>query len=468
MTENVTFLPRQDGLLRRMIELLALTDKKGAGHGSLPGEPVSTSRGNEMRVNLFRKSRDRGLCATGILMASVALAVPSAGFAQDSAQIEELQQQIEELRQQLEQLREQQTETDRKAEQAATEAKKAGDTAEAFTTSGNDKVKLSISGQVDRGVLVTDDGENTDAFFVDNGNSSTRIRLIGEARPVDEVKVGTNIEVQFQSNSSTAVNQRDERNVGPNSFTERKLELYVDHARYGRLWLGQGDTASNGTSEVDLSGTSLIGYSSVSDMAGGILYRDNGELSTISVGDAFSNLDGLSRDDRIRYDTPSFAGFKLSGSLVADERADVALRYSREFGGTEVAAAAAFSRKPDDFDRVNGSASILLANGISVTAAAGTEDVDARDDDGMFYYGKLGYQSQFFSIGNTALGIDYQYGEDIGADGDETNSFGVFAVQNIDDLATEFYLGYRYYDLDRDNTDLDAINAVLTGARVKF
>ncbi|MCB1832417.1 MAG: porin, partial [Geminicoccaceae bacterium] len=227
-------------------------------------------------------------------------------------------------------------------------------------------------------------------------------------------------------------------------------------------------TASNGTSEVDLSGTSLIGYSSVSDMAGGILYRDDGELSTISVGDAFSNLDGLSRDDRIRYDTPSFAGFKLSGSLVADERADVALRYSREFGGTEVAAAAAFSRKPDDFDRVNGSASILLANGISVTAAAGTEDVDARDDDGMFYYGKLGYQSQFFSVGNTALGIDYQYGEDIGADGDETSSFGVFAVQNIDDLATEFYLGYRYYDLDRDNTDLDAINAVLTGARVKF
>jgi len=42
--------------------------------------------------------------------------------------------------------------------------------------------------------------------------------------------------------------------AGPNNFTERKLEIYFDSKRLGRLWLGQGDTASNGTSEVDLSG----------------------------------------------------------------------------------------------------------------------------------------------------------------------------------------------------------------------
>jgi len=40
--------------------------------------------------------------------------------------------------------------------------------------------------------------------------------------------------------------------AGPNNFTERKLEIYFDSKRLGRLWLGQGDTASNGTSEVDL------------------------------------------------------------------------------------------------------------------------------------------------------------------------------------------------------------------------
>jgi hypothetical protein len=45
---------------------------------------------------------------------------------------------------------------------------------------------------------------------------------------------------------------------------------------------------------------------------------------------------------------------------------------------------------------------------------------------------------------------------------------GVFMVQNIDPVATELYAGYRYDDLSRNNADFDPINAVLTGARVKF
>ena len=50
----------------------------------------------------------------------------------------------------------------------------------------------------------------------------------------------------------------------------------------------------------------------------------------------------LSRDDRLRYDTPSFAGFMLSTSWVDGDELDVALRYGREFNGTEVAAAPSY------------------------------------------------------------------------------------------------------------------------------
>jgi hypothetical protein len=41
-------------------------------------------------------------------------------------------------------------------------------------------------------------------------------------------------------------------------------------------------------------------------------------------------------------------------------------------------------------------------------------------------------------------------------------------VQYIDKWATEFYLSFRNYDLDRSGTDYEDVNALLSGLRVKF
>lgn len=394
---------------------------------------------------------------------STAIGLCSQASAQSSADVEALQQQINELQRQLEALK-QQIET---APPPVTEAPAPAD-APQVAKSGNDKVKLEVSGQINRGILITDDSERTDVFFVDNDNSGTRLRFLGEAELDDEITAGTNFEVEFETNSTADVNQREERSAGVNNFKERKIEVYFDHERFGEVAIGQGDTASNGTAEADLSGTTVVGYSGVADFAGGILFRDDDELTDISIGDTFSNFDGLSRDDRIRYRTPDLAGLELSASAIADERYDAAARYSRKFGDVEVQSAAAYSTAINDFDRLNGSASVLW-NGFSVTVAAGTDMPDDGDrDDGTFYYGKLGYQLSAISFGTSAFSVDYYYGEDIGADGDESMSVGVMAVQQVDKIAADLYAGYRYYDLDRDGLDLEPINAVLTGARIKF
>ncbi len=339
--------------------------------------------------------------------------------------------------------------------------------------SGMDQVSLTVSGQVNRGILVTDDGDDTDVFFVDNDNSSTRIRLLGDAKFNEDINIGSVIEVQFESNSTADVSQDDQRNVGANNFTERKLEVFVDSKSYGRLWLGQGDTASNGTSEVDLSGTGVVGYSGVADFAGGIQFQEDGDLSGVTIGETFSNLDGLSRDDRIRYDTPIYSGAKLSASAIADDRWDVALRYARElFGAHEFETAIAYADVDDDFDQVSASASVLLGDfvpGANATIALGNRDFDEGGrNNASFIYGKLGYQFTPFSIGDTAVAVDYYYGEDIDQDGDEATSIGLVAVQNIDRIGTELYAGLRNHELDRDGADFDDVNGLLVGARVKF
>jgi len=398
-------------------------------------------------------------------VSAIALA-GSPAQAQSAADIEALQRRIEALQEQLEALR-QQVES---APPPAPAELPDPATAPKVAVSGNDKVKLAISGQVNRGVLITEDGDRSDVFFVDNDGSSTRLNLTGTAQVNDDFKAGTVFEVEFESNSTKDVSQRNERNVGKNSFGERKLEVFFDHKQLGKLSIGQGDTASNVTTEVDLSGTDVIIKSEADTFAGGILYRDDdGNLTDIDIDASIDNLDGLSRDDRVRYDSPSFGGFKLSGSAVADERYDVAARYSRQFGDTEVEAAASYATKSDDFDRFAGSASVLLGSGLNFTVAAGTEDEEDRDgDDAVFFYGKIGYKMSLFDFGGSAFAVDYYYGENINEVDDETNVIGIALVQKVDVIAADLYVGYRYHDYEPDGQDLDPINAILTGARIKF
>ncbi|MDH3658540.1 MAG: porin [Alphaproteobacteria bacterium] len=396
------------------------------------------------------------------------LSLTSAGANADQHEkIDTLQLKVNKLQQELQQLKEQVAESEA---EAPVDDRVLGPRE---MQSGMDQVRLTLSGQVNRGILVTDDGDDTDVFFVDNDNSSTRIRLLGDARFNDDVSVGSVIEVQLESNSTADVSQDDQRNVGANNFTERKLEVFADSKTYGRLWLGQGDTASNGTSEVDLSGTGVIGYSGIADLAGGIQFQEDGALSGVTIGDTFSNLDGLSRDDRLRYDTPVYSGAKLSASAIADDRWDIALRYARElFGAHEFETAIAYADVDDDFDQVSASASLLLGDtlpGASITLATGNRDFDAGGrNDAQFFYGKLGYQFAPFGIGDTAVAVDYYDGEDIAVDGDESTSIGLVAVQNVDRIGTELYAGLRNYELDRGGADFDDVTGLLVGARLKF
>ncbi|WP_300455115.1 porin [Desulfobacula sp.] len=379
---------------------------------------------------------------------------------EQQAQIEALQKQVNEIRTTSEETQ--------KAVQSA-------DTSKGLIKSGNKNTSVTLYGQVNRGVLISDDGDNTDIYQVDNDNSSTRIGIKGSANASEALEIGTKIEVQFESNSTADVNQNNQRGASNNNFTKRHLDLYLSSTPYGKLSIGFGSTASDGTSETDFSGTTVVGYSGVADMAGGQLFYDNNTtaLSTTKIGNAFSNMDGLGRDERIRYDTPSFNGFSAATSYIADGGGDVAIKYNTKLDRFKVGASAAYadpastSAKTDY--QISSSFSALHDSGISLTLSGGQRKYKTdTDGDGLFFYSKLGYQADFFSIGKTAFSVDYGFFDDIAMNNDEASTFGAQFVQNITAWGTEYYLGYRLHKLDRDNTDFEDINAILSGFRVKF
>ena len=346
-------------------------------------------------------------------------------------------------------------------------------------TSGNDKIKLAISGQLNRAVIVANDGYNNTLYHVDNTVSNSRIRFVGTAKANDDLTVGTRIEMAISPDRSSAVSQQ-QKYLTDTYFDQRWVELSLTSKTFGKLSIGKGDTASNTTAEVDLSKTDVVQYASITDMGGGFLFRSkNGTqafipngTSSLKVSDAFKSFDGLSRESRLRYDSPNLYGFNLAGSLVSNQRSDLALFWGGEGYGFKGAGAFAVSNpKLTDAGLIyDGSFSLLhTATGLNLTLSGAMQEYDLRKN-AVNLYSKLGWLANFTSLGYTAFGIDYTRTQDLAQAGDKGYSVGAAVVQAFEKYATELYFQYRIYSLDRatGSTPVADINMGIFGARVKF
>jgi hypothetical protein len=367
---------------------------------------------------------------------------------------------------------------------------------ERMVRGGRRDVTLELYGQANRAFLSVDDGHRTTFSNVDNDSSSTRFGLRGRAPIINnDLTFGANIELEIQSNPSNVVNQFDVKSGGNNGSTvtvdERVLEAFIESKTFGKLSFGQGDTASNTTAEQDLSGTAVSsGYSDITTMAGGFRFANNrlangtfpySTNNTLSprIKDVFNNLDGLSRQDRLRYDTPSFYGLGAAASVTgsagngATNARDAALYYSGKIGPVKLAAATAAAFQHNSFNIYDGSISALTDWGPNVTFAAGsTSNNGLNRDPRQYYYVKLGYLADWFQIGKTAFAVDFSEQTDMANNGDYAKMVGGYIVQNFDRQGTELYLAVRNHSLSNTktnpNNDFDDILAVMTGLRVRF
>ena len=334
-------------------------------------------------------------------------------------------------------------------------------------------VTVKLSGQINRAVMWADNGNDTDILHVDNDNSSTRFRLTGSEKVSEMVEVGVVWESQFESNSSADVDI-EQNDDGDADFTERKLEAYFK-LPYGKISIGQGDGAANGTSESDLSGTSVIMYSAVTDTSSSLTFRDSNNNpidpdpdNPTTIGDTRNNFDGLSRNDRLRYDSPRFSGFTVSTSFTNGDAWELAGRYAADYGDIgKVAAAIGYvdtnDRGSAEFTQAGASISWLHSSGLNLTLAYGIRDVDDADTDPVNYYAKLGYR-----WGMHAAAIEYGVTEDLQLEGDESSNYGLAYVAKPWQ-GVELYGTYRAFELERDGVaDIEDISQLMVGTRVKF
>lgn len=399
-----------------------------------------------------------------------------------------LQQQSEQLQRQSEQIRRQDDQLQKLQHQISTLLYKATNQPSVQTTtphkpdsalqqplpaviaSGNDKIKLALSGQVNRAINVVSDGAGTAIYHVDNNVSNSRFRLVGTAEISPDLTLGTRLEMAFTADESSKVTQ-DNQSPG-NYLNSRWADISLASKRFGKLSLGKGYTASYFTAGSDLSQTDIVLFSSVADIAGGLKFRKkDGQLTSNSLADVFTDYDGLNVKSRLRYDSPTWNGFSLAGSLVSGQRSDLGLRWGGVGYGFQGAASFGLAnpRLDDSGLQYDGSFSLLhTASGLNLTLSSGMLEKKAERN-AFSYYAKLGWLANLTSQGSTAFGVDLSRSENGSAPGDKGSSVGAAVVQEFTKIATELYLQYRIYVLQMgDRTPIYDINVGTLGVRVKF
>lgn len=341
--------------------------------------------------------------------------------------------------------------------------------------------KFSVGGHINRVINFADDGANTDTYHLDSGSVPTLSYLKAYLPASEDLTVGGHIEYALQHNAANSTSQ--ENNPG---FTTsaRNFEMTLDSKRYGKLWFGRGLMSSFLAAELDKSQTWRYNIISPGNTFGGLKFvnENDGSLNDLTVGAVFIDAEAFNRKDRVRYDSPIFGGFKLSGSYGTADANDLALRWNGGLLGLEVTAAISAQNNPVEgrvSDRLDGGVALYHAGtGLSFTAAGVNQEYKQSfyksfgrsDGDNSGYTLRLGWRRNWFSLGETRMALDFSQSDDVLYKDDDAQSSSFFISQHIEAWSLEPYFGYRYYDYDTgpnaNGLGLEKIQVWSLGARM--
>jgi len=392
---------------------------------------------------------------------------------------------------------------------------------------GNRKVSVKISGQVNRSLLIWDDGDESDIYSVDNSTSGTRMRLTGSATIRPGWSAGYYIEWQMQTADSANVNQFDAA-LANDTFQLRHAVWYVKSDKLGKLWVGQHSMATDNLIYMILGGSSIAqGGHDVNLVGGGfLLTRSNvsgnpgNKINGETWGSLLPAFDAGNRDDIVRYDSPDILGCVISAAWGDDDDWDVAARCKKELnsvkilfgigyiehssgetettfaavgGGTTIASVNGVHGNNDfivsgsilhdptglfihatythrDFDCVTNTGAALVNVGIVGNANCGPADNEN-------FYIQAGISRRWNDLGKTIIYGDWRHADDanVGTSGanydgnnaaisdTEADAYGFGIVQKVDNAAMEFYFDYKHFE-----ADVQTCNGVVGGGCTAF
>ena len=349
--------------------------------------------------------------------------------------------------------------------------------------SSKDQVSLKISGQISREMTYLDDGVNERIRHADSNYSSSRFRFHADAKVNADLKVSGLAEIALDDARNTVSNVAGSTNNSRsgNDLQTRIAEIQFKHSQFGKLSLGAGNAAANGVANTSLHGiySALPGGMFLQTTTTEFTNSATNTQSGADIGKTLAELDFNSRTTRIRYDTPVLAGFQASVSHSDSQQLEYALRYSGKAFDTRIKASVGMAQNTSTFtNSANISASEMYgayiaaihSSGLGATFGCGyfnsNTSENEKDPAGCHVQGH--FQRKFNELGKTSLVLEYEQKDDVAARGDIAKGYGVTLHQAIDNAALEIWAKYASFELDRDGTDFNDMDAFTVGTRIKF
>ncbi len=338
------------------------------------------------------------------------------------------------------------------------------------TTMPANAVKFSASGQINNVLSDIDNGNESALGFFGSSFSGTRIRFKGSEELDNGITIGGYNEWQMGGNllSTAAFQSNGEFGERSNSRANERHADISASGGFGKISLGQGNGASNGTADVDLSGTWRSDYVAGQQCALANITFGN---ALMTVGQPNASIDGESRNDRIRYDTPTLGEvFSAAVSVGNGGLTEVAGWLDMTFGSSQLSVAVGTSDTDDQIqdtvsttggltrERTMVSASLLLGNGLNFTVSSNEQELSGDIDDNETEYFKVGYKTgkHAFSV---SVSEGSGLGQPVGSGLSNVESEGTAFAYNYQ-AASSLNLYAAIYDVEVD----DDANAIAQGS----
>ncbi len=371
---------------------------------------------------------------------------------------------------------------------------------------GNRKVSVQVSGQIHTGVLFFDDGDESNALVTDQDNTASRFRFIGSAKINPEWSAGFWLEVEVDVSASNLVTQFNDDVVGAGgALNLRQANWWIESKQLGRITVGQGSPANDDIILADAAGAGPAAFAD--QLIGNALFfrQSNGVITNLSSNIVTGGSLDTARRNLVRYDSPIFQGAKFVASWGEDDFWDVAIWYANKLGDFKIVGGIGYSQDTDGFapslrtEEFKGSISILHEPSGLFGSFAFDRREPARVHEALDYYYFNGgiVVPKLLPVGKTVFYGEYANGQGFGGQNPGGNAgnnpgaangftsgivldaeltiWGFGVVQHIPAAEMEIYALYKTFDLDARvtfggvrNLDLDSIDIVYTGARIKF
>jgi len=239
---------------------------------------------------------------------------------------------------------------------------------------GNKKVSVTLSGWVVKDVTWWDDGVETNVYVGDKDTTlSSHFQISGSATIAPGWSGGYTMSIEAPGNANGFFTNQEDDNTnfegvvdGTNSDRLLRVLLsymYVKSDKYGTLNWGLLSQATDNVALLpDLSGT-IIESNAVFFEGPGYFLRPKGAVKnakgqantvwgqfvTCLSGGGIIGVDcNGNTTNGVRYDSPTWGGFSVSGGFGEDDYKDIAVKYAQDWGNFKVSAAYGFTKMTDE------------------------------------------------------------------------------------------------------------------------